>query len=349
MTESNSIGFSGLAPDAIPSEIANEMVESSRLNRILEEACLASGATGAAIALVQGAHMVCRVATGPNAPDVGTRLDPSIGLSGSCIRTRQLQQCNDTETDPRVDLENCRGLGVRSILVLPLIDGCELVGLFEILSSRPNAFVELDLRSFQTLIDRILGSRTQGGEGTSIVPHRKNPDLEALRPNLAARENFLASRRPTARARHRDYWTGTLTVSVIGLAMLLGWMIGRAGWNTAVNRAQQDIQAVPEEVQPAEQVAPDSFAASSSAEQGTDPARPIRSTLALPAAPKLAPKAKAEAAEPIGSLVMSEDGRVVFRMAPSESTSAQDLAGSVKTEVTGKSSSRAPAQVSDPN
>src|SRR5205085_12205460 len=128
VTEPKSTGSSGLLPDAIPSEIANEIVENSRLNQILEEVSLATGATGAAISLVQGAQIVCRAATGPNAPDVGVCLDPSIGFSGSCIRTRQLQQCNDTETDPRVDLKNCRGLGVRSIVALPLIYAHDMVG-----------------------------------------------------------------------------------------------------------------------------------------------------------------------------------------------------------------------------
>ena len=344
MTEPKSTGSSGLLPDAIPSEIANEIVENSRLNQILEEVSLATGATGAAIALVQGAQIVCRAATGPNAPDVGVCLDPSIGFSGSCIRTRQLQQCNDTETDPRVDLKNCRGLGVRSIVALPLIDGHELVGVFEILSSRPNAFAELDLRSLQALIHRILESRRQGGELTGTVPS-EDPASDAVQPERAGRKTFPASRRLDSRHRHRDYWTGTLTASVIGLAVLLGWMMGRAGWNMAVDRAQQQIQAAPEEIQPG-----DTFPASSSAERPTGPAKPIHSTPALPAASKLAPKPKVEATEPVGGLVMSENGRVVFRMLPSERTSASEAAaGSIQTDVTGKSSPSASAQISNPN
>ena len=52
---------------------------------------------------------------------------------------------SDTEVDPRVDSAASRALGVRSIVVLPLIDGNELFGIIEILSSRPNAFGPRDL------------------------------------------------------------------------------------------------------------------------------------------------------------------------------------------------------------
>ena len=45
------------------------------LNQIVEQACLATGATGAAIALTRDGEMVCRATTGRNAPDLGVRLD----------------------------------------------------------------------------------------------------------------------------------------------------------------------------------------------------------------------------------------------------------------------------------
>ena len=95
--------------------------EESRLNQELEQVCLATGATGAAIALVRGEEIVCHATAGPHAPGLGARLDPRNGLSGFCIQTRRLQQCIDTQTDPRVDPETCRNLGVRSIVVLPLM------------------------------------------------------------------------------------------------------------------------------------------------------------------------------------------------------------------------------------
>ena len=106
--------------------------EASRLDldKELAQVCVDTGATGAAIALLSGDEMVCHAASGPQAPGIGVRLDPRSGLSGACIQTRQLQQCKDTQTDIRVDAEVCRRLGVRSVVVLPLVDGDELFGIF---------------------------------------------------------------------------------------------------------------------------------------------------------------------------------------------------------------------------
>src|SRR5690242_7973699 len=113
--------------------------------------------------------MICCATTGSNAPDLGTRLDPRVGLTGRCIQTCELQHCSDTETDPRVDLGACRRLGVRSIAVLPLMDSDKLCGVFEILSSRPNAFGDNDLTGLKILANRILQSKTPPRRATAIT------------------------------------------------------------------------------------------------------------------------------------------------------------------------------------
>src|ERR1700724_3026988 len=66
-------------------ELALEVV----LNEIVEQACLATGATGAAILFERNGEMVCRATYGTNAPELGTRLDSESGLTVECIRTHQ--------------------------------------------------------------------------------------------------------------------------------------------------------------------------------------------------------------------------------------------------------------------
>ena len=63
--------------------------------------------------------MVCRASSGPDAPPVGARLQVGSGFSGECVKTGTLLRCNDTEADSRVDRENCRALGIRSMLAVP--------------------------------------------------------------------------------------------------------------------------------------------------------------------------------------------------------------------------------------
>src|SRR6266852_3264273 len=100
--------------------------------------------------------MVCRATTGGDAPDLGVRFEMTTGLSGACLQTGKVQQCDDTETDSRVNSEACRNLGVRSILVLPLADGKDPFGILEVFSSRPSAFRERDVRILQVVARRVV-------------------------------------------------------------------------------------------------------------------------------------------------------------------------------------------------
>ena len=59
--------------------------------------------------------------------------------------------CPDTESNSRVDLAACRHLGVRSLLVAPLRHWQRTLGVFEVLSSAPNAFDHHDVAVMQFL------------------------------------------------------------------------------------------------------------------------------------------------------------------------------------------------------
>ncbi len=163
--------------DAIASPVSEE---ASRLDldKELAQVCVDTGATGAAIALLSGDEMVCHAASGPQAPGIGVRLNPRSGLTGACIQTRQLQQCKDTQSDVRVDAEVCRRLGVRSVVVLPLVDGDELFGISEILSPLPNAFSQFDLDILQTLADRIVERRRQNRKSNATVTPKESGSVQ---------------------------------------------------------------------------------------------------------------------------------------------------------------------------
>ena len=222
--------------DIFLEEIESEMVEQFRLREILEEACLVTGATGAAIALARGKEMVCCANAGTDAPDLGVCLDLRHGLSGTCIQTRQLQQCTDTETDPRVDRQVCRQLGVRSLAVLPVLQGTELLGIFEILSSRPNAFGQGELDSLQALSCRILPRKLQEVEVTAKVSTKGSPSLRKSEEFDAQNKIHTPISDPGISHRHegsksRDLWPTILGMLVIGAAVTLGVLVGwRLGW-----------------------------------------------------------------------------------------------------------------------
>jgi putative methionine-R-sulfoxide reductase with GAF domain len=142
----------------------------SALQLLVERAQYITGATGTALALPQGEEMVCRASAGSSAPAVGARLQVRSGLTGESISRRQLLRCDNAETDPRVNLEACRALGIASIVVLPLLRRSgEVRGLFELFSDHPYAFEERDLIALERMADLTL---------TAL-------DLAEQRPNLA--------------------------------------------------------------------------------------------------------------------------------------------------------------------
>jgi GAF domain-containing protein len=118
---------------------------------IAERAQALTGATGAAIALRRGNEIVCRARVGRTAPDIGVRLQTDIGLSAECVRTGEVLLCHDAEANSRVDQASCRHLGVRSVLVAPLRHFRRTLGVFEVLSSTPNAFDHEDVATMQFL------------------------------------------------------------------------------------------------------------------------------------------------------------------------------------------------------
>jgi len=150
--------FAAHAGGTFSPEFSASLAREIVLNEIVEQACLATGATGAAIVLARDGEMVCRASTGNTAPELGARLDDKPGVSRECMRTHRVQRCDDAEADPRADIEASRSLGVRSVMVLPLLRQTELVGLLEVFSTEVAAFGERDEHTLQVLAQRILKS-----------------------------------------------------------------------------------------------------------------------------------------------------------------------------------------------
>jgi hypothetical protein len=126
------------------------------LQAILEQAMEGTGATGAAIALMTEDAVCCRASTGAPAPKVGARLRSGISLTGLCLGTGEIQLCNDTNTDRRVDSQLCKEMGIRSLLIFPIKQNAKVVGVLEVLSINPNAFNPHDTTAMSKLADRVL-------------------------------------------------------------------------------------------------------------------------------------------------------------------------------------------------
>src|SRR5258708_39750845 len=115
--------------------------------------------------------MVCRASAGSSAPAVGARLQVRSGLTGESIVRRQLLRCDNAETDPRVNLETCRALGIASIVVLPLLRRSgEVRALFELFSDHPYAFEERDLIALERMAGLTLTALDLAEQRQNFVP-----------------------------------------------------------------------------------------------------------------------------------------------------------------------------------
>jgi TonB family protein len=303
-----------------PEALAPDLALDLRLHEILEEALLATAASGAVIALASGDQMVCRATAGEKSPKTGVYLNTHSGLSGLCIQTQELQQCDDALLDSRVNAEACRELGIRSIVVLPVLGGERMWGILEVFSSVPRAFGNPDIEGLHVLCRRIAHTVREAMAGE---PERPLPDASfsastppseiPASPETRASEIVRASAQMAAAGRRRDYRTSALTAAVIALAVLLGWMVGRVGWSMATNRSPTQIATAPEPVQTVEQATPNQLPPPRAV---ADVIKPAESTAVLPVRSKPGSKAKAQPVESPGSLVVYENGKVVFRMEP---------------------------------
>ena len=164
---------------------SEEQELSAALKAIAERAQYITAASGAAIALKEGAELVCRAATGSTAPDLGACLEVKTGLTAECIRTGQTLRCDNAELDPRVDLESCRRLGIESIVVMPILRNSVLAGIFELFGSQAYCFQERDVETLKGLAATVAsslpeppGPSTQSAksvEGTPLAPEVADP------------------------------------------------------------------------------------------------------------------------------------------------------------------------------
>jgi N-acetylmuramoyl-L-alanine amidase len=128
------------------------------LQLVAERALTLTGADGVAIAMAEGNAIVCRATAGTIVPELGARLDPKSGFSGACLRTGGIVRCDDSDHDPRVNVEVCRSLGTRSIVAVPIASAHGALGLLEAFSAEAYGFNDSDVRSLNLLAELVLAA-----------------------------------------------------------------------------------------------------------------------------------------------------------------------------------------------
>lgn len=124
---------------------------SAFMDIVISEIQALTPATGVIIELATDTEMVYRAASGTAEPFLGLRLPLNGSISGLCVTSGQILRSDDTENDSRVNLEACRKVSARSLVVAPLLARGNIVGVLKIMSDKPNAFSEIDIQLLQLM------------------------------------------------------------------------------------------------------------------------------------------------------------------------------------------------------
>jgi len=188
-----------------------------------------TSASGSAIAMWKDGVMVCRARSGETAPALGAELNSETGISGECLRTGAVRHCPDTEKNPLVNVEVCRALGLRSMVVLPIRGWHGINGILEVFGTEPAAFSEHQIALLGQLAALAERARTTHPHGASQVV-AKDSD-ERLQPSglLRASDRVRDVVLAVVGRRSGRLVLGAIGVAAIVLVSLAIWL----GWRGA--------------------------------------------------------------------------------------------------------------------
>lgn len=242
------------------------------LQLVAERALTLTGADGVAVAMAEGDAIVCRAAAGTVVPEPGARLDPKSGFSGACLRSGGIVRCDDTENDPRVNVQVCRRLGTRSIVAVPIASAHGTLGLLEAFSAQPLGFNDSDVRSLKLLAELILAAMKPEEENRLAEISQRLVAEPAVEPpagrvqgeDVAAAEAPSSTSAPAeleelqiAPETLQEFGTNrkfTLSVAVGLLALVLALAVAAGAWwksrHSAAPKAQTPPPAATVQTQP---------------------------------------------------------------------------------------------------
>ena len=193
---------------SIQQEVATARMDLEYVMQLVVDRALAlTGADGVAVELIENEELVHRAVTGSATAYSGLRLKISASLSGLCVRSGELVQCDDTETDPRVDRDACRRIGARSMIMMPLLHEGTAIGALRLLAGTPHRFGARDERTLRLLA---------GSLGAAIGRAMDFRVKEALSAERAAALETLQAREAHFRSLIENASDPILLVSAVG-------------------------------------------------------------------------------------------------------------------------------------
>jgi TonB family protein len=203
------------------------------VDALADAARILSGADGTALGLETKGIILCRARSGNIAPPIGAPISAESGISGECLRTVTMLVCHDAMTDPRVDTEVCRSLGIRSVAAVPVRGPNRVAGILEAFSARANAFDGDALTALRDLAE--IAEMAYRREVPHYAPARTIPEIPW--PSPAARSTLVAAREEIlggiSQPSKRRVWMAVAIAAVLLLVVGVAWW----AWHTPADEA----------------------------------------------------------------------------------------------------------------
>jgi hypothetical protein len=143
-------------------------------------------ATGVAIAILQGDQLVYRAGSGSSAAYVGRRVTAILSVSRHTKSKAEILRVENAQRDGRIEAAICRQFGAESLLILPVYDNRNLVGVLEVIFSDAHSFQEQEVRTYRvmaSLLGEVIGRAAQPQTQKAVTePSAIQPVLASIAP-----------------------------------------------------------------------------------------------------------------------------------------------------------------------
>lgn len=180
-----------------------------------------TGADGAVVELLEGDSIVYRSASGLAEAQLGLRMKVANSLSGRVLTSRTAALCTDSETDDRVNREACRKVGLRAMVIVPLIAGDEAVAVMKLVWKEAREFNEYEVEIAQLLANMtamLMQRATQ--EGPNVLKQRMTLDEATGTANRAFFYEQLQAKLAAAPAQAGGGHIGVAVLRIDGIDKL---------------------------------------------------------------------------------------------------------------------------------
>ncbi len=158
---------------------------------VAERVMRITGASGAAIALLEGRTVRYRAGAGAPALPVESEVPLNAAVCAASLRTGQVIRSEDVNLEFLFDPEPCRQRGILSLVAVPVYREDEIIGALELYFDRVRGFAEQDIHTCQLmagLVTEAIGRDAELALKKSMAAERSTmlAAIERLQPNLAA-------------------------------------------------------------------------------------------------------------------------------------------------------------------